>query len=378
LRKRRDAVSQLSADLQPGFDGMDGGGAAPSARRSLRPGSFGGVARVLWSRLVELVTTVLIAAIGCFLLLRVIPGDPASVLAGEASTTPQQLNQIRQSLNLNEPVLTQLVKYLGGALHGDLGESYFNKVPVTDLIAQTLPRTMSLVVFGIVVAILIGLPLGITAAVKVGSRTDTVVRVLATLGLAVPNFWLGMILVSVFALQLGWFPATGWVTPAADPTASFEHLVLPGIALGAVMAAELARQTRSAMIEALGADSIRTLRAMGLGNLALIWQHALKNSSIPIVTLLGLNLNRAISGAIVIEAIFGLPGIGTQVQLAAQDRDYPVVQGVVLATVVLVVLANFLLDIVYTWLDPRTRLRSTTLCRASETSPSPRRPPGSR
>lgn len=338
--------------------GLAGRGALSGRRRALRPVPGAGIARVLWSRLAELVITALIAAVGCFVLLRVIPGDPASVLAGEASTTPQQLIQIRESLNLDQPLLVQLVRYLGGALHGDLGESYFDKVPVTDLIAQTLPRTLTLVALGIIVAIIIGLPLGVTAAVKVGSRLDTLVRVVATLGLAVPNFWLAMILVSVFALQLGWFPATGWVTPATDLTASFEHLVLPAVALGAVMAAELARQTRSAMIEALGADSIRTLRAMGLSNRAIIWQHALKNSAVPIVTILGLNLNRAISGAIVIEAIFGLPGIGTQIQLAAQDRDYPVIQGVVLATVVLVVVTNFALDLVYTWLDPRMRQRN--------------------
>jgi peptide/nickel transport system permease protein len=304
--------------------------------------------------LVSLVLTMLIASVAVFVLMRVIPGDPASVLAGDANATQQSIAQVRHSLGLDQPMYVQYLTWLRGAVHGNLGASYFSRDSVTSVIATTLPDTLWIVFGGLIIAALIGIPAGIFAAIRVRRPADSLVRHAATVASAIPAFWLGGLLVGVFAITLDVFPATGFVSLAADPAGFISHLVLPCVAVALSIAASVTRQTRSAMLEALSAESIRTLRAMGIPERKIIWQHALKNASIPVVTVLGLDMNRAISGVVVVESVFSIPGIGSQLVSSVQQRDFPVVQGGILALILLVMVVNLLLDVVCSVLDPRT------------------------
>ena len=313
------------------------------------------ILNIVLRRLSSLILTVLIASVVIFVLMRLVPGDPAAALVSQEGASPQRLREIHEALGLNDPIPVQYVQWLEGALHGDLETSFTGREPVTEIVLRTLPKTIHIVLGGLLFAVLIGVPLGIAAAIRANTRTDASVRVFATLGLAIPHFWMGLLLVGVFALTLGWFPATGFVGITENFGDSLRHLVLPSLAVGLTSMAEVTRQTRSAMMEVLSADFIRTLRAAGLRERIIIWKHALKNSSIPLVTIVGLDVNRAISGAIVIEAVFGIQGIGNAIAQATLQRDFPIIQGAMLTAVLLVVVVNLFLDLVYLWLDPRTR-----------------------
>jgi peptide/nickel transport system permease protein len=224
---------------------------------------------------------------------------------------------------------------------------------VLDIILQRLPNTILIATYALVIAALVGIPLGVIAANRIGSRVDALVTSVASLGVALPSFWLGILLVVTFSLQYHWFPATGAAPLTADPLKAIAHATLPAVALAVGVIAELARQVRSALIDVLNSQYIRTLRAKGLGPVTILWKHGMRNVSVTLLTLLGLQVNRLFSGAVVIEAVFAIPGVGSFVAYSALNKDFPVVQGIVLVLVVIVILTNLLVDVLNALLDPR-------------------------
>lgn len=313
-----------------------------------------GLLRSLRNRLLSLVPTVILATLVVFGLQQLIPGDPAVAIAGDAGT-PERLAEIRANLGLDRPLVLQYLDWLGGAFTGDLGDSFATGEAVWQLVMQRLPTTLTLAAAALTFAVVVGVPLGVAAARRRNTAGDTVITGAATLGIAVPNFWLGMMLVLLFAIQLGWFPATGYVSFTEDPLRSLWHVALPAIALGAVGAAEIARQLRSALIEVFQSDFMRTHRAKGLPGRAQVWRHALKNAGIPLTTIVALQVNRMLGATVVVEALFALPGVGSLVVQATTQRDYPVIQGVVFVIVILVVATNLVADQAYRYIDPRIR-----------------------
>lgn len=310
--------------------------------------------KFLLRRLLTLIPTILLATFVVFGLLQLIPGDPATVIAGEYAT-PERLVQIRDQLGLNDPFLTQYFNWLTNVVTGDLGKSLLNRDPIIDQIARRMPATLTVVVGALIVSLFIGLPLGVAAAVRVGKRSDSIITGFSTLGVALPNFWLGMLLVSFFSLRLGWLPATGAVGVSESVVQAIRHALLPSLALGAVGAAELARQTRSALLGVMNSDFIRTHRAKGLSQRKIVWHHGLRNAGIPIVTTFGLLVNRFLGATVVVELVFGIPGVGSLIVASTFNLDFPVVQGIVLTMVLFVVSVNFLVDLSYRFIDPRIR-----------------------
>jgi peptide/nickel transport system permease protein len=250
-------------------------------------------------------------------------------------------------------LIVQYGNWLWQVVHGDLGKSLLSSAPVTDLISQRLPNTILISTYALVLAALVGVPLGVFAATRVGSRVDAFVTSFASLGVALPSFWLGMILVATFAIKLHWFPATGATAFTSNPGDALRHAFLPALALSSGGMAELARQVRSAMIEVLQSQNVRTLRAKGLSPASILLKHGLRNVSVTLLTILGLLVNRLFAGAVVIEAVFGIPGVGSLIAYAALNKDYPVVQGVVLVLVTIVLGINLVVDALNILLDPR-------------------------
>jgi peptide/nickel transport system permease protein len=311
--------------------------------------------RYLIPRLVESVVTFVLVTIVVFIGVRALPGDPARALAGEESD-PQTVAAIRHSFGLDRPVPVQYLRYVGNALHGDLGRSSRTGLPVADTIGHALPVTLQLAVFAIVVATLIGVGAGMVAAVRRRGPAEWAANGVALLGLSVPSFWLGLMGVLVFAIAYPILPASGFVSVFADPVQSFRHLLMPALVLGSGLAAIVMRQTRSAMIEALSTDYVRTARAKGLGEVQVVVGHALRNSLIVVTTIVGLQLGGLISGAVVTEQIFVLPGFGKLIIDAVFTRDYPMIQGVVLVTATAYIAINLLVDLLYSVIDPRVRV----------------------
>jgi len=287
-----------------------------------------------------------------FSLLQLVPGDPAVTLAGD-SATPQRIAEIREIYGLDRPFLVQYGTWLVHAAEGDLSKSLLSGEPVRELIVDRLPNTLLIVAGALLISLLVGIPLGMAAGVRPGSRLDGFLNMIASLGVAVPSFWLGMLLVSLFALSLHWLPATGAVSIGDDPIGALRHAVLPSLALSAGGIATIAQQLRSAISEVLASQYVRTLRAKGLSSAAIIWKHGLKNVSVPLLTVIGLLINRLLGATVVIEAVFAIPGTGSLVVSAAIGKDFPVVQGVVLTMVILVIVINLVIDALYTFLDPR-------------------------
>ena len=310
--------------------------------------------RLLLNRAVTLVPTLLLATFGIFLLVRLAPGDPAVALAGE-NATQDQIELVRQQQGFDRPLFVQYVEWLGKAVRGDLGTSYNNGSSVSDAIGHTLPTTLQLVAGALLVAVIAGVVAGVAAARRANSAADALITSASSAGAAMPSFWLGLVLVSVFALQLEWLPATGYVGFSTDAGLTLRQLVLPSIALGVAGAAEIARQLRAVMIDTLASDHVRTLRAKGLPERAIVWRHALKGSAVPLLTVAGLQVSRFLGATVVVEAVFGISGIGTLVVTAAQNRDYPIVEGVVVVLAVIVVLTNLVTDMAYRLVDPRIR-----------------------
>lgn len=290
-----------------------------------------------------------------FFLLRMIPGDPVVQMLGP-EYTPEAAEALRVKLGLNEPPFTQYVKWFGSVLRGDLGGSIASGETVADAIKSGLPKTASLTLVSFVIALIIAVPAGIVAALRRNGPVDYVASLIAFIGVSMPSFWFGIILILIFAVQLRWFPAIGYSEIAEDGVGEWlRRLILPGLAVGMGYAAILMRFVRAGLLEVLSSDYVRTARAKGLRENTVVWRHALRNSLIPVVTVAGIQLALLLSGAVVVETVFSIRGLGRILVGAIFDRDYPIVQGVILLISVVFVMANLVVDILYTWLDPRIR-----------------------
>jgi peptide/nickel transport system permease protein len=305
-------------------------------------------------RILSTIPVMAVVALFVFSLLYIAPGDPAAIIAGDQAT-PADIERIRESLGLERPFLVQFGDWLWRILHGDLGTSIFTNLPVSNLIAQRIEPTLSLMLVTLILAIGVAVPLGVAAAWKAGSWIDRLVMVFAVFGFSVPVFVISYLLAYVFALELDWLPVQGY-TPIAQGFWPWLHnLILPAIALGAVYIALIARMTRATMLEVLQQDYIKTARAKGLGQSGILFVHALKNAAVPIVTVIGLGIAALIGGAVVTESVFVIPGLGRLTVDSILRRDYPVIQGLVLLFSFAYVLVNLGIDLLYTLLDPRIR-----------------------
>ncbi|MCM8747405.1 ABC transporter permease [Thermomicrobium sp. CFH 73360] len=281
-----------------------------------------------------------------FTMVRLVPGDPVDIMfANQPPPTPEQRAALRRQLGLDLPIYRQYLHFLSRALRGDLGRSFRSKQPVTREILTRLPNTLKLTVASLTVALLTGVSAGILAAVFRGSWIDTATMLLAVLGVSLPSFWLGLMLILLFAVHLGWFPVSG--------AASWRHLVLPAVTLGVLTSGILARLMRSSLLDELSRDYVRTARAKGLREATILTRHVLRNALIPVVTIVGLQLGQLLSGAVIIEAVFAYPGIGLLAVNALQARDFPLIQGIVLFVAVVYVLVNLAVDLLYCLIDPR-------------------------
>ncbi|MGJ5022173.1 ABC transporter permease [Bradyrhizobium oligotrophicum] len=305
-------------------------------------------------RLAQIVPTLIFVSILIFSLQQLLPGDPALVMAGE-ERDPAVIEQIRKQYRLDQPLPVQYGYWIKGVLSGDFGESLRIKMPVRDLILQKLPVTLQLAAMAIVIAFLIGIPAGIVSAVKRGTAWDYAANLFALWGISTPNFWLGIMLIFLFSIQLGWLPASGYVSPAEDWRASLAATIMPAFVLGNAIAAILMRHTRSAMLQVLGSDYIRTARAKGISERQVILRHALRNALTPVITLGALELGTLLSGAVLTEQIFSIPGFGKLIVDAVFNRDYAVVQGVVLVTATVYIMLNLIADLAYVLVNPRLR-----------------------
>ncbi len=312
--------------------------------------------RGLRGRLLQLVPTLLLVSVLVFGLQQLMPGDPALVLAGEEGGNPQVLAQIRAELMLDRPLVAQYAHWLGGLLRGDLGYSWRTHQSVAALVEAKLPVTLQLGVMAFGFALLIGVPAGVVSAVKRGTAWDHVANLAGLAGLSTPNFWLGIMLILLVSVQLGWLPPSGYVPLGVDAWQSLATTVMPAFVLGNATAAVLMRHVRSAMLTTLDQDYVRTARAKGLTETRVVLRHALRNALVPVVTLGALELGTLFSGAVLTEQVFSIPGFGKLVVDAVFTRDYPVVQGVVMVTATLYILLNLAADALYVLLNPRLRV----------------------
>jgi peptide/nickel transport system permease protein len=305
-------------------------------------------------RLLATIPVMTIVALFVFLLLRLTAGDPAAIIAGDNATS-EQVAQIRTRLGLDRPIPQQFVIWLGRILHGDLGESFFFKKKVTDLILDRVEPTLALTVCTIVLTILLAVPLGTMAAYRQGTWVDRLVMGVSVLGFSVPVFVIGYALIYIFAVSLAWLPVQGYQRLADGLGGFVERLVLPSCTLAVIYVALIARITRASVLEVLSADYVRTARAKGLAEVAVLLRHVLRNASVPIVTVIGLGIALLIGGVVVTESVYSIPGLGRLVVDAVLARDYPTIQAVVLVFSVVYVVINLLIDLTYTVLDPRIR-----------------------
>ncbi len=320
-------------------------------------GSSGGsLATFIARRLLIMVPLLIIISFAVFSLVLIIPGDPAQTLAGGARASPATVERIRHLLHLDQPFLAQYWRWLSGVLHGQLGNSLFKNQSVAAGIRERLPVTVSIAAGGMVLAVVIGLPAGIVAGLRPRSWVDRVVSVGSSLGVAIPDFWLAMLLVVVFAVNLHLLAPLGYVPFATSPSQWFLHLIMPWLALGIGGAATIARQTRGSMIDTLRQDYIRTAEAKGLSRSRVIAKHAGKNALSPVITLVGIQFGYLLGGTFIIEQIFSLPGLGTYMLQAISTKDLPVIQGVVLITALMFVVINLVVDVVYGYLNPKVRV----------------------
>jgi peptide/nickel transport system permease protein len=305
------------------------------------------VYKYLTKRLASALPVIIGVTLLVFLMLHLVPGDPAEQMLGEMAVDKTAVENLRQQMGLNDPLPVQYAHFLGGIVHGNLGRSMLAKRPVWDMIKAVLPSTVALTVAGLGVAIVLGTLLGVSAAVRQNTWMDTLSMFLALLGVSMPSFWLGLLLVFTFSLRLGWFPATG--------SGGWERMVMPAFTLGFGAAAVIARLVRSSMLEILRLDFIRVARAKGLAESKVIYKHALKNALIPVITVIGLEFGRLLGGTVVIETIFSRPGIGRLIVDSILKKDFQVVQGAVLLSAVFYVFINLLVDMSYAVVDPRIR-----------------------
>ena len=295
-----------------------------------------------------------VVAVFVFLMLRLTPGDPAAVIAGD-NAQAAQVEAIRTKLGLDRPLLEQFVIWAGRALRGDFGESFFFKMGVAELIAQRIGPTLALSFCTLLITVLVAVPLGVAAAARQGGWFDRGVMAFSVLGFSVPVFVVGYLLIYVFAMELGWLPVQGYRSPADGLGAFVRHMTLPSVALATVYIALVARITRASVIETLGEDYIRTARAKGLRDRVVLMRHALRNAAVPILTVIGIGIALLIGGAVVTESVFNIPGLGRLTVDAVLARDYPVIQAVILLFSFVYVLINLAIDVAYVFLNPRIR-----------------------
>ena len=305
-------------------------------------------------RLATILPTLVFVTMLIFGLQQLLPGDPAVVLAGEEQD-PQVIAYLRERMHLDEPLPMRYLYWVGGVLQGDLGESVRSQQPVLELVLQKLPVTLELALLAMLIAMVIGIPAGIVSAVRQGTAWDLGANAFALWGLSTPNFWLGILMILLFSVELGWLPASGYVSPWEDPVANLKAMAMPAFVLGTNISAVLMRHTRSAMLQVMSADYVRTARAKGLSQRVVILRHALRNALTPVITLGALELGTLLSGAVLTEQVFTIPGFGKLIVDAVFNRDYAVVQGVVLVTGTAYILLNLLADVAYILVNPRLR-----------------------
>jgi peptide/nickel transport system permease protein len=311
------------------------------------------VAKYILRRLLVLVPTWFAIGLLAFFLIRLAPGDPAAIILGTEGLAG--IEQVHQRLGLDRPLLVQLGSWMAGAARGDLGDSFFLGRSVAEAIFERIPVTLSLAFLSIGFAVFIGVPLGIVAALRPNSARDTSIMGLSLLGLSLPEFFTGLILIYVFSVALGWMPAGGYEPLSAGLLAWARHLLMPGFALGFLQSALIARMTRSSMLEVLGSDYVRTARAKGLWETRVIWKHALRNAILPVITVVGMVFALLLSGAFITEVLFRLPGAGNLIISAVKRRDYPIVQGGLLVFSTAVLVINMVVDLLYVYIDPRIK-----------------------
>jgi peptide/nickel transport system permease protein len=312
------------------------------------------VFKVIIQRLVSLIPIMFVVLVAVFALSEILPGDPAAIIAGEQAT-PASIAVVRKELGLDKPLPVRFVRYVGDLLHGDMGKSVYSKKQVSEVVGQAIPPTASLALFAMLVAILVGVPSGMIAALRRGRLFDRVTSASAAVALAIPPFMFGLILVIPLALNRSWFPATGYTGVADGFLEWVKHITLPGIALGLALAAEVTRQVRGSMVDTMEQDFIRTARANGLSSRAVVLKHGLRNAAIPVVTVIGLQAGRLLAGAVVVEGVFAIPGFGALAFSAVLGRDLPLIQGIVLVSALVVIVVNLLVDMSYVFLNPRLR-----------------------
>ncbi|NBC12375.1 MAG: ABC transporter permease subunit [Gammaproteobacteria bacterium] len=332
---RTSSRSSTPCPWAASWTSTDAGVPAPALRR---------VPAAVLTRLASALVVVLGVCTLVFALIHLVPGDPVEAMLGERAQAADRA-ALRAALGLDRPLWEQYRSYLGDLLRLDLGASFLDQRPVTAILAERLPATLRLAAAALGIALVVALPLGVLAARYRGSAVDSAAMTLSLLGISIPNFWLGPLLILVFSLWLGWTPVSGDQAPLG--------IVLPALTLGTALAAILARMVRASMLEVLGEDYVRTARAKGLGEVAVLWRHALRNAWLPVLTVIGLQLGGLLAGAVITETVFAWPGIGSLLVESIKARDFPVVQGCVLLISLSYVAVNTLTDLAYAWIDPR-------------------------
>ena len=312
------------------------------------------MARYVGKRLISAVPVIFAVTFIVFLVMHLVPGDPALALGG-TEASPAEIAQMRHQMGIDQPLVVQLLAWYEHLLRGDLGQSLLLGQSVIQSILARVPVTLSLAGCSLAVTVAAGIPFGIAAAVKRNSWMDQLIMGTALLGLSVPNFWLGLMLIYLFAVALGWLPSGGYVPLFQDPAQWLRSIILPTISLSLMQIGLIARMTRSSVLEVLGEDYLRTARAKGLSERITVWKHALKNAMIPILTVVGMLFGLLLGGAVVIETVYALPGAGRLIVTGILRRDYPVIQGGLMVTAVVFVALNLLVDVLYAYLDPRVR-----------------------
>ncbi|MFO8059596.1 MAG: ABC transporter permease [Bacillota bacterium] len=305
-------------------------------------------------RTLGLLPTLLLVAVMSFVIMHMAPGDPVARMLG-VRATESRIQKVRADMGLDRPLASQFVSWLAGAVRGDFGLSYVLDRSVAGAIFSRLPVTIILALIGLIIAVALGIPIGVLAAVRRGSLLDQVLSVIAIIGVSVPSFWLALVLIFVFAIHLGILPSGRYVHFTVDTVQAIRHLVLPGLAMGVTSAALIARMSRSCMLDVLRQDYIRTARSKGMNERRVVYRHALRNALIPVVTVAGITFGELLGGAVVLEEVFTLPGVGRLLIGAVNNRDYPVIQGVILAVALTYLLVNLATDIFYVYLDPRIK-----------------------
>jgi peptide/nickel transport system permease protein len=309
--------------------------------------------RYVARRLLQAAVLVFVVASIVAVFIHLLPGDPAYNIVPEGQATPERIAIVRQQLGLDQPILKQYATWISHAARGDLGASLFTTRKVTTDLSKRIPRTIELTIVAVILGIVVGIPLGLIAAVYRNGFLDWFISILGTLGAATPVFVIGTLLTLAFGVKLHWLPSTGYVTFSEDPVGHIKRLILPAITLAILLIATTLRITRSALLEVLGADYVRTARAKGLAEPTVLQRHALKNALLPVISVVGVQLGSLIGGSVIVEFIFNWPGVGSYLITGISQRDYPVVQGVVLVIATLFILLNLITDLIYAWVDPR-------------------------